>query len=186
MRVAPLPAAAAHAAALDADVPDYMADVNVFRVLLLHPPLARCLADMLDPLLLRGTIDGRLRELVIMRVAWVTGSAYEWAQHWQLGPMFGAPVEDLAAVREWEHEARFGPVERAILAATDETLAGRAVSDETWAALGDAFPAVEHRMELLMLVGGYQLLSGVLRSLAVPLDDGLELWAPDGISPPGH
>ena len=185
-RVAPLPAAAAHAAALEVGVPDYMADVNVFRVLLLHPPLARCLSDMLDPLLLHGTIDARLRELVVMRVAWVTGSAYEWAQHWQLGPMFGAPVEDLAAVRDWEHEDRFGPVERAILAATDETLAGRAVSDANWAALGDVLPAVEHRMELLMLIGGYQLLSGVLRSLAVPLDDGLELWLPDGVSPPAH
>ena len=31
-----------------------------------------------------------------------------------------------------------------------------------------------------MLVGGYQALSGVLRSLDVPLDDGLEIWPPDG------
>ena len=99
-RLAPLDPEAAHAAAADAGIPDYVADINVFRVLLRHPPIARCLNDMLVPLLIRGTLDPRRRELVIMRVGWVTGSAYEWGQHFVLGPMFGAPAEDLAAVRD--------------------------------------------------------------------------------------
>ncbi len=164
-------------------MPEYVVGTNVFRTLLVHPPLARVLNAVLDPLLLNGTIDARLRELVIMRVAWVTGSVYEWSQHWMLAPMFGAPTEELAAVRNWEASDRFGATERAILAATDETLSGQAVSDATWGALATAFPDDAQRMELLMLVGGYQMLSGVLRSLRVPLDAGLEPWLPDGVSP---
>ena len=178
-RPAPLDPEAAHAAAADAGIPDYVADINVFRVLLRHPPIARCLNDMLVPLLIRGTLDPRRRELVIMRVGWVTGSAYEWGQHFVLGPMFGAPAEDLAAVRDWEPDARFDATDRAILTATDELLAGDPVGDTTWAELTRRLPESEC-IELLMLVGGYQALSGVLRSLDVPLDDGLEIWPPDG------
>lgn len=178
-RMAPLDTKAAHAAAEVAGVPDYVADINVFRVLLRHPPIARCLNDILQPLLLNGTIDARLREMVIMRVGWVTGSYYEWGQHWHLGPMFGAPIDDLAAVRDWEHDARFDATDCAVLRATDETLAGGPVSDTTWIALTEAIPESQC-IELLMLIGGYQALSGVLRSLQVPLDDGLEMWPPDG------
>ena len=178
-RPAPLDTDAARAAAAGIGIPEYMADINVFRVLLRHPPIARCLHDLLQPLLLHGTIDARRRELVIMRVGWVTGSAYEWGQHWVLGPTFGAPAADLAAVRDWRDEERFDAVDRAVLAATDELLAGGPVSDPTWAEL-TANLAESDCIELLMLVGGYQALSGVLRSLAVPLDDGLEVWPPDG------
>lgn len=181
-RVTPLDADAAHAAAAVAGIPDYVADINVFRVLLRHPPIAKCLNDMLVPLLVKGTIDARLRELVIMRVGWVTGSSYEWGQHWVLGPMFGAPRDDLAGVRDWRGDERFDATDRAILAATDELLAGGPVSDPTWAELTTLLPESEC-IELVMLVGGYQALSGVLRSLQVPLDDGLELWPPDAQAP---
>lgn len=182
-RVAPLPIHAAREAATHVGLPDYLAEINVFRVLLHRPALAKALYHALDPVLLHGTIDARLRELVIMRVGWVTGSYYEWGQHWHLGPMFGAPSEDLAAVRDWEHDDRFGPVERAVLAATDVTLAGEAITDDLWAELGEALPQEVQRVELVVLIGTYQMLSGVLRSLRVPLDDGLAVWPPDGLAP---
>lgn len=182
-RVSPLPLHAAREAATHVGLPDYVAEINVFRVLLHRPALAKGMYDALDPVLLHGTIDARLRELVIMRVGWVTGSYYEWGQHWHLGPMFGAPSDDLAAVRDWDHDDRFGPVERAVLAATDITVAGRAIPDDLWAELGEALPREAQRVELVVLIGTYQMLSGVLRSLRVPLDDGLAVWPPDGVGP---
>ncbi|HEY7439892.1 MAG TPA: carboxymuconolactone decarboxylase family protein [Acidimicrobiia bacterium] len=181
-RVPPLERDAAHTAAEAVHVPDFVADINVFRVLLQHPPLARCLNQLLGPLLINGTLDARMRELVIMRVAWVTGSWYEWGQHWKLGQDFGAPAEDLAAVRDWVHSDRFDATDQAVLRATDETLAGHALPDATWADLTGHLPR-EQCMELLMLIGGYQMLSGVLRTLGVVLDDGIDLWPPDGRAP---
>ena len=91
-------------------------------------------------------------------------------------------ADDLAAVRDWEHHERFDATDRAILRATDETLAGDPVSDATWTALTEALPESQC-IELLMLIGGYQALSGVLRTLQVPLDEGLEMWPPDGNPP---
>jgi hypothetical protein len=67
-RVPRLPVDEAKAAADEAGVPDYMAELAIFQVLLNHPRLACGLNDLLATMLWRGTLDPRLRELVIMRI----------------------------------------------------------------------------------------------------------------------
>src|SRR5215471_14621047 len=76
--------------------------------------------------------DTRLRELMIMRIGWVTGSAYEWTQHWRVATTAGIPPEDILAVRDWPNSERLTPADRAILAATDECLDGKSISDAAW------------------------------------------------------
>ena len=62
--------------------------LSVFRVLLQHPTLAKNVGNLLMGLLFEGNVlDARLRELIIMRLGWVTGSNYEWTQHWRVGDM---------------------------------------------------------------------------------------------------
>ena len=62
----------AKAAADQAGIPDYMAELSIFQVLLNHPTLARALNDLLATMLWHGTLAPRLRELVIMRIGWLT------------------------------------------------------------------------------------------------------------------
>jgi alkylhydroperoxidase family enzyme len=58
-----------------------------------------------------------------MRIAWATGSEYEWTQHWSIAQeRFGVGRKELLALRDWRSSDRFGPAERAVLEATDETL----------------------------------------------------------------
>src|SRR5437870_11523742 len=97
-----LPLEEAKAAAAAAGVPDHMAGLNIFRVLLRHPKLARAVHDLLATLLWDARLDVRLRELVIMRIGWTTGSEYEWAQHWRVALGLGVPERDVLAVRDWE------------------------------------------------------------------------------------
>ncbi|GIW40820.1 MAG: hypothetical protein KatS3mg076_1397 [Candidatus Binatia bacterium] len=99
-RVELLPVAAAREAAEKAGVPVAFAELNIFRALLHRPATAKALCDLLLSLLFQGTLDPRLRELVIMRIGWVTGSDYEWTQHWRIAQeRFGVTAEDLLAVR---------------------------------------------------------------------------------------
>lgn len=169
-----------------AGVPEYMADLSVFQVLLHHAGLARAVNDLLAAMLFRGRLDPRLRELIIMRIGWATGSDYEWTQHWRIATGLGIDAADVLAVRDWRGDARWTPVERAALAATDATLAGEAVDEATWAecraALGDDDQSL---IEMLAVIGTWQLVSGLLRSLKVPLEDGIASWPPDGAAPPG-
>ena len=170
--------------AVDAGIPAMMADLSVFQILLHSPTVASALNGMLHGLLWKGNLDPRLRELVIMRLGWATGSVYEWTQHWRVAVQLGVDEADLLAVRDWRSSDRFGPAEQAVLAATDETMETGSISDTTWTACGDALggdPAL--LVELVAAIGNWRLFSGLLRSLAVPLEEGVAPWPPDGAAP---
>ena len=123
----------AKAAADEAGVPDYMAELSIFEILLHHPTLARAINDLLATMLWHGRLAPRLRELVIMRIGWLTACDYEWTQHWRVALGLGVPAEDLLGVRDWATHPSFGDAERAVLAATDEVVRDGAVSAQTWA-----------------------------------------------------
>jgi alkylhydroperoxidase family enzyme len=179
-----LPLDEAKAAAAAVGVPDLAAELSVFRIWLHHPKLAKWLSDLLMGLLWEGRLDPRLRELVIMRLGWATHSDYEWTQHWRIALGLKVPEADLLGVRDWRNHQPFGPAERAVLAAVDETLADGAVSAATWAACVDNVsddPQV--LLELVSAVGLWRMVSGILRTLEVPLEDGVSSWPPDGTGP---
>lgn len=183
-RVPLLPLEEAKAAADEAGVPDYMAELSIFQVLLNHPRLARTFNDMLATMLWHGALDSRLRELVIMRIGWLTGCDYEWTQHWRVASGLGVSADDLLGVRDWQGYDGFGPVERAVLAATDDVVRDGVVSPNSWAACerelqGDATVLIE----LVTAIGAWRMVASMLHSLKVPLEDGVTSWPPDGKSP---
>jgi alkylhydroperoxidase family enzyme len=183
-RVPLLPVDEAKAAADEAGVPDYMAELSIFQVLLNHPPLARTFNDMLANLLWHGALDPRLRELVIMRIGWLTKCDYEWTQHWRVASGLGVSADDLLGVRDWPTYQGFGPTERAVLAATDDVVRDGAVSAESWVACerelqGDTTVLIE----LVTAIGAWRMVASMLHSLKVPLEDGVSSWPPEGVSP---
>ena len=159
------------------------ASLSVFRVLLRTPHLAKSVAGLLETLLRGEYLDGKLRELVIMRIGWVTGSCYEWTQHWRVARMMGISEETLLGVRDWQSHAGYGARERAVLAATDETIDTGTISPETWQACRDCLGRDEVLIELVAAIGNWRLFSSLLRSLEIPLEDGVEAWPPDGREP---
>jgi alkylhydroperoxidase family enzyme len=138
--------------------------------------------------LLDGSLPGRLRELVIVRTAARFSGRYEWAQHLALAEAQGVTAAELAALSDVTRGADAGtasaawdaldwsPPERAALRAVDETADDGAVSDATWEELADLLRESE-LIELLMLIGHYQMLTGVLRSLRLPLEPRAEAQA---------
>jgi alkylhydroperoxidase family enzyme len=183
-RVPGLPPGEAKAAADEAAVPNYMAELSIFQVLLNHPPLARAINDLLATMLWHGALDPRLRELVIMRIGWLTACDYEWTQHWRVASRLGVAPADLVGVRDWRTYDGFGPAERAVLAATDDVVRDGVVSAESWAACerelqGDTTVLIE----LVAAIGAWRMVASILRSLEVPLEEGVSSWPPDGRSP---
>jgi alkylhydroperoxidase family enzyme len=108
-RVPRLPLDEAKSAADEAGVPDYMAELAIFQVLLNHPKLASGLNDLLARMLWQGKLDSRLRELAIMRIGWLTACEYEWSQHWRVAQGLG--VRPGRAGRTCRHRRR-GPGRR--------------------------------------------------------------------------
>ena len=172
----------ARAAAKQAGIPERLATLSVFRILLRHPKLAVALNGMLTALLADTRLEPRLRELVIMRIGWRTGSVYEWTQHWGVARLIGMPEQEILGVRDWRAHGDYAPVERAVLAATDETLESGSISDKTWAEC-QTHLGTEELLELVAAIGNWRLFSSLLRSLEVPLEEGRDPWPPDGATP---
>jgi alkylhydroperoxidase family enzyme len=183
-RVPRLPVDEAKAAADEAGVPDYMAELAIFQVLLNYPRLACALNDLLAIMLWHGALDPRLRELVIMRVGWLTASDYEWTQHWRVAQGLGVTADDLLGVRDWHAYEAFGPVERAVLAATDDVVRDGAISAQSWAACKRELQCNETVLiELVTAIGAWRMIASILQSLEVPLEEGVSSWPPDGRTP---
>ena len=181
-RISMLDAPVALEAGERAGVPAQLAELSIFRVLLRRERVAKATSDLLLGLLFGGVLDVRLRELVIMRIGWQTGSVYEWTQHWRVAVDLGVPEADLLAVREGPTSQAFGPLERAVLEATDEALGGQRISDATMAALRSHLED-DSVLELVAAIGTWSMISTVLRSLDIPLEDGVAPWPPDGVAP---
>src|SRR5271166_4983108 len=183
-RIPLLPVDEAKAAADEAGVPDYMAELSIFQMLLNHPRLARTFNDFLATMLWHGALDPRLRELVIMRIGWLTACDYEWTQHWRVASGLGVSADDLLGVRDWQRHDGFGPTERAVLAATDDVVRDGAVSAESWTACArELHGDTTLLIELVTAIGAWRMIASILHSLQVPLEDGVSSWPPDGRSP---
>ena len=131
-----------------------------------------------------GHLDSRLRELAIMRIAWLTACEYEWSQHWRVAQSVGVSADDLAGVRDWQSYHAFGPAERAVLAATDDVVRDGAVSAESWAACKHEFGTDQATLvELVTAISAWRMVASILQSLKVPLEDDVASWPPDGQPP---
>ena len=94
---------------------------SAFRMLANHPDLVKHVYGLLTMLSSRNKLPTRLRELIIMRLAWRAGSEYAWFQHYRISTQAGITPEEIVAVRDWRKSELFGPAERAVLAAADDT-----------------------------------------------------------------
>ena len=157
---------------------------EAFRTVANNPGVARVAFSQLLQLLENNRFDTRLRELMIMRIAWVTGSAYEWTQHWRVAATAGIPPEDVLAVRDWRSAPQLTPADRAILAATDECLDGKSISDASWAEVAKHVADPAQQVEFIIAMGNWLSFSMLFRNLRIPLADGVAVWPPDGQASP--
>lgn len=167
----------------EAGLPERMARGSAFRTLAHNPELLKAVFGQLTTLLFKNRFDTRLRELMIMRIGWVTGSEYEWTQHWRFATTAGIPPEDVLAVRDWRNSDRLTAADKAVLAATDESLTGKAISDATWAEVTKHITDTAEQVEFVVALGNWTLFSILLRNLGIPLEDGVASWPPDGKRP---
>jgi alkylhydroperoxidase family enzyme len=157
---------------------------EAFRVVANNPGVARVAFSQLMQLLENNSFDTRLRELMIMRIGWVTGSAYEWTQHWRVATTAGIPPEDILAVRDWRNSPRLTAADRAILAATDECLAGGSITDASWEEVTKHVTDPGQQVEFIIAMGNWMMFSLLFRNLRIPLAEGIAIWPPDGQASP--
>lgn len=141
------------------------APIDLYRALANAPGLLGGFHELSDALRYRGRVPRLLRELAILRTAYLTGSGYEWSHHVGMALAAGAGQQQVDAISCWPDSSAFGAAERAALRLADEMHAGQ-VSDATFAAVADATSAGE-ATELVVLCGHYQGVARIIQALGV-------------------
>ncbi|ADG96680.1 Carboxymuconolactone decarboxylase [Segniliparus rotundus DSM 44985] len=97
-------------------------------------------------------------ELVILRVAHLRGSAYEWNHHVRLSARAKITAAEHERVAEGPGAAGWSPKEKALLTAVDGFVRQKSLGDEDFAELARHFDEAEI-IEILLLTGAYDSLA---------------------------
>jgi len=124
-------------------------------------------------------LRARLRELVILRTAYLMDCRYELGQHSDIAATADVSQQEIQALiseSDWER-LNFSDTERSVLRLTSELLTIRTVSaalfDQAHKALGS-----QAITEVLMVIGRYAGLALMLNALDVDLDENARLTIP--------
>jgi alkylhydroperoxidase family enzyme len=143
--------------------------LNALGTLAHHPALTRAFHGFNGHILFASSLTPRQRELLVLRVAAVRQSAYEWAQHVVLAGDAGLGSDEIERIAEGPDAGGWSTLERALLEAVDELVGDALVADETWAVLAGELDE-QQLMDLVFTVGAYDLLAMAFRSFGVELD----------------
>lgn len=147
--------------------------LNLFRVLVKYPEMMKRVNALGGMFMAHGSVSPREREIVILRVAWNSDCDYEFAQHAPIGRRVGLSEEEIESLGQQDGDADWDGSDLAVIRFTDELMSGGEASEETWAALSKNHDE-NQLIELVLLVGYYQMLAGFLKTLRVPLEEGSE------------
>jgi len=143
---------------------------NLYRTLGHSPDMLRAWLDMAWPLRMKATTSRRVRELMILRGARITKTAYEWAQHVPLALAAGVTQDEIDALMDERDADSFSDAERAALRLAEEITAGPAASPDCMQALKPFYSEPEI-VELVLTASFYVCVGRALTSLQVPLED---------------
>jgi alkylhydroperoxidase family enzyme len=145
--------------------------LNVYKILLHSPPLAATWFEHVSAVRWQTQLDGRLREMVIIRVALLNRIEYVVRQHVPaLALAEGLSREECDALADWETGRLFDARERAALAYTDAITRAADVSDSVFAELRRHFSEREV-VELTVLIGTYNMHTRVFGALKIDLEN---------------
>ncbi|MBI1186050.1 MAG: carboxymuconolactone decarboxylase family protein [Alphaproteobacteria bacterium] len=155
-------------AALEAWWPPF----NLHRVLAHNPPTLSAWMVFGAHILRNNTLDVRLRELIILRIASNARSTYEWGQHAGLSRRLGIPDQDINRVIAGPDAPGWTPLEQAALRGVDEMMSGFSVSAATYEILDQSF-STQQWIDYVMLVGEFILVALTLNVFQIARDPGL-------------
>lgn len=162
---------------------------NVFLTLARHPKLGTSFFKYSGRLLMTSKVDVALREIVILRLAWLYRSPYEWAQHVEFslsnvkidpehieaykrgevdtGQGQGALTpEHIEAVKRGAEDPIWTEMQAHAIRAVDQLKETGHIEDATWAGLASALREKE-LIELLFFMGTYAMLAWIFNATGI-------------------
>ncbi|MBS0429124.1 MAG: carboxymuconolactone decarboxylase family protein [Proteobacteria bacterium] len=151
---------------------------DLYRVLGVAPPMFKAWLDFAWPLRLHARTSRKLRELLILRGALVSRTAYEWAHHLPMADEAGVSARQIEALPAWREADCFDPAERAALRLADEVTTGPGASQEAIDNLRQAGFDDEQVVELVLTASFYVCVGRFLNSMDITPEAGYDAALP--------
>ncbi len=138
-----------------------------------YPALAKAFLTFNRHVAQGSTLTARERELLILRISWLRHSEYEFVQHAILGRRAGLTDEEIERVQAGPDAPQWNSEDAALVRVADDLHTHTRISDTTWAALVPRYDT-QQIMDMVFLVGCYNVLAMALGSFDIPLEPGVE------------
>ena len=123
--------------------------------------------------LYKSSLPARDREILILRIGWHCYAEYEWGQHVIIGKRCGISEEEIKKIIEGPDAEGWDLFDANLLRAVDELYLDSFISDSTWQKLSEKYNT-HQLIDLVFTVGQYNLVSMVLNTLGVQLEEGVD------------
>jgi 4-carboxymuconolactone decarboxylase len=141
--------------------------INVYKLLLHSPAIAEIWLDLINAVRWKVALDGRLREILIIRVGHLNRCGYVVRQHVPLLALpEGLTQAECDALADWRGSPSFSERERAALAFADASTRNVEIPDAVFEELRRHFDE-RQIVELTVLVGAYNMHTRMCQALKI-------------------
>jgi alkylhydroperoxidase family enzyme len=145
--------------------------LNLYKTLVRYPELFSPRLEFGRYIQRESSLPARDRELLICRIAWLSGGEYEWTAHSRIAIQNGWSAQEVERIAKGPDAPGWDAFNQALLRAADELFRNIFISDETWKTLQSRY-TTQQMMDAVMTVGGYHILAMALNTFGVPVDSG--------------
>lgn len=150
---------------------DDIRGMHVLGFFATHPALAKAFLTLNKHVAADTTLTTRERELLILRIGWLTKSEYEFGQHIILGRRAGITDEEILRLQDGPDAAGWSDDDADLIRAADDLHFLSRLSDSTWEKLSKRY---DHKqiMDLIFVVGVYALMATAINTYNIPAEPG--------------
>ena len=147
---------------------------NVFSAFLNNPSAAEAVTSVGEYVRYKANLDPKVRETAILTTSKELQNDYEWAQHEPVAKKVGVRDQVIDSILSGKGPMGLPAKEGIFIQATRELIRNSNMTPRTYQAL-DHLLGTELTIDFIVTVGYYSMLSKIISSLDVDLDDGIHL-----------
>ena len=144
---------------------------NIYATIARHPKLFTPRVTFGRYIQRGSALPARDREILILRIAWLSSGEYEWSAHATIGIQNGVTKEDIQRITRGPQAPGWSAFDASLVRAADDLYQNMFIGDETWNLLAKRYDT-HQMMDLVITVGGYHMLAMGLNSFGVQLEKG--------------
>ena len=155
---------------VDANDPTLRERMALFRTLVRFPEMFAAMRGLGSRVSSLPAMSNYDRELVIMRIAWLYESEYEWGAHYDAALRAGISEAQIEAIKVGASDSIWNAWERTLIAVADQLVMDAFLDDATWSSLRGQY-SEEDILGLLGMVAHYHMVAMVTNTFGIQPDE---------------